>query len=181
MANYICRYTGFNPVDRDVINVLVPVGEEYRAGQVIVVNNLVVVGTLAGNISVWEGVTPATAHLGKYVAVVINGGDFETMSDGRRPEGNPDYSTYSYKAGDVAPAIMLAVGNEFEISADSISGSAAVGKFLEPTDGVDYLTVVDTRTVGTLCAAKIIALNKFRSGGNFGGQFLDTVICRVLE
>jgi len=179
MANYICRPAGFKVLDRDVVSVLVPTGETYYAGQVIMLVNLDT--SLSGNLEVWEAVTPATAHLEKYAALIVNGGEFETMADGRRPEGNPDYSTFGYQAGAVAPAIIMAVGNKFEISTDAISGSAAVGKFLEPTNAVDYLTVVDTRTSGTLCAAKILALKKFRAGGNFGATFLDTAVVQVLE
>lgn len=180
MANYLCRLTGFRPVDSHVIDVLVPTGSTYRAGQVIMVKNLDT--SITGNQRVWEAVVPATAELGRYAAVILGGGDFEQLSDGRRPEGNPDYTTYSYAAGQVAPALILFPGNELEISQDSLDGSSiAVGNYLEPADGVNYLHKVTTRTSGVKSAAKVLALNNFRAGGMFGASFISTFIVKVLE
>lgn len=189
MANNLCRYDGFKPLDRDVIDVLVPAGVEYKAGQVIMVSELVPAagaGSIYGNQKVWKGVAPATANLGLRAALIVNGGEFETLADGRRPEGNPDYTTYSYKSGDVAPAIILSEQNEFEISFDSIDGDGApsVGDFLEPANEKDNLVIVAKltgRTSGVKSALKVLKINDFRAGGLFGAKFFSTVIARVVE
>jgi hypothetical protein len=181
MANYVCRYTGFKPLDRDIINVLVPAGEELKAGQVVMVKTLVSGSTIYGNKTVFESIAPATADLGLYPALILNGGELEELADKRRPEGNPDYTTFGYKAGALAPAIILFPGNEIELSFDAIDGVPAVGKFLEPADGEDFLVVANTRTSGVKSALKILATNKFRAGGLFGTGFYDTVIAKVLE
>ena len=182
MSNYICRSTQFSTPERDVINILVPTSHTFHAGQVIMVKNLVAAGTLAGNHSVWEAVEAATADLGLQAALIINGGDFEQLADGRRPEGNPDYTSsgYAYNAGDVAPAIILELNNEFELSADVVGGTPTVGQYLEPADGQAYLQVKGSRTSGVTSALKVLALKNFRSGGNFGGSFISTYVARVV-
>lgn len=178
MANKLCRYTLFKPVDSLVIDVEVPVGKELSAGQVIMLESY---ADIAGNKWVWKAVAPEAAKLGSKAALIINGGEFETLEDGRRPEGNPDFTTMSYKARSIAPAIIVGEATEFEISYDAIDGTPAVGSYLEPVDGKETLSVVATRTDGTKSGLKIVALNNFRAGGHFGGKFIQTVIARNVE
>lgn len=150
-----------------VINVKVPAGG-LSAGDIVLADTL---DTATGNYSVRTAVTPATDNLGKRMAMIISGGEFETLSDGRRPEGNPDYGTFGYLEGEVAPAVLLVEGLQLWISDGATSGVPAVGNFLEPVDGSKVPTIKTTRTSDTVTALKVMAKKAQRAGGKFGGQF----------
>lgn len=77
-------------------------------------------------------------------------------------------------------AILLVPGLDFEISTDAIDGSAAVGSVIEPVNGQYAGKVAATRTSGTTSALQMIATKDFRIGGQFGYQFIDTVVATVV-
>ena len=93
MANYLCRATNPRVPDYLVKTVSVPTGKTLHAGDIVMLKALD--STIADNYQVYTGSQPATADLGLRAAIIINDG-FETLADGRRPEGQPDYTQYIY-------------------------------------------------------------------------------------
>jgi hypothetical protein len=177
MANRICRPVTKVP-EYLVLNATVPTGETLNAGDIVLVNTLDT--DISGNYSVFASTQPATANLGKKMAIVINGG-FELLADGRRPEGQPDYSQYSFAEGEVITVILLEVGLRFEISTDSLTGTATVGYSIHPVDGAFKPTTASTTPAGTYSSLKTLALKNFRAGGKFGAQFISTVVAIVQQ
>ena len=178
MANYLCRATNPRVPDYLVKKVSVPTGKTLHAGDLVMLKTLDT--GIADNYQVYVGDQPATADLKLRAAIIINDG-FETLGDGRRPDGQPDYTQYVYQAGDVVTAILLVPGLDFEISTSAITGTAAVGKFVEPVNAAYAGSIVDTRTTGTTSALKVLATKNFRKGGKFGFEFLDTVVATVVD
>lgn len=184
MANYLCRVTNPRVPDYLVIKVSVPSGQTLKAGDIVPVMTLD--DEIDNNYQVFTGIQPATANLGVRMALIINDG-FETLPDGRRPAGQPDYTQYTYAAGEVVTAILLVPGLVFEISKDCITSgtSAAVGDILEPVNGSYSLNRVEAatgKTSGTQSALKVLNPSKnFRMGGQFGYQFISTVVAMVVD
>lgn len=178
MANYICAALTDVP-DYLVVDVKVPTGETLYAGQIVTVEALDT--GITGNYSVYTATEPATATLGKQMAIIINGG-FEKLSDGRRPEGQPDFTKYTFTEGDVVTAIILAPAMRFEISNDSVnlnSVTPAAGKVLYPTNGAYNLTLDATVPTGTYSSLTVLATKYFRTGGLFGAGFASTMVTKV--
>lgn len=181
MANRIC-YPVTDVPKYAMRNVRVPSGKTYYAGDVLLVNALDSGSDLYKNRTVFTPVEPATANLGTRMAIVINGGNFEQLSDGRRPEGQPDWTQYSYNAGDIMPVLILLPGFIFEISTDCIgSGTPTVGYSIHPVNGATKMTTASTTPSGTFSSFNTLALKDFRAGGNFGASFISTVVAEVKQ
>jgi hypothetical protein len=164
--------------DYAVLNVSVPSGKTYAAGDVLLVESLDT--TISGNYSVFTPVEPATANLGKQMAIVINGG-FEKLADGRRPEGQPDFTQYTFTEGDIMVVVVLVQGLTFEISTDCITGTVAVGNSIHPVNAATKSETAATTPTGTYSALTTLATKYFRAGGLFGTQFINTVVARVKQ
>lgn len=182
MANYLCRATNPRIPDYLVIKVSVPTGQTMHAGDVFPVVELD--DSISNNYQVFTGTQPATANLGVRMAIVINDG-FETLEDGRRPAGQPDYTQYTYAEGEVVTAILMVPGLVFEISNDCVTNgsSAVVGDFVEPVNGAYAMSRVASgtgRTASTKSGMKVLYVGKnFRMGGQFGSNFIQTMVCMV--
>jgi hypothetical protein len=183
MSNYICRPLTDVP-DYLTKTIVVPASTTMYAGEVIVISALDT--GITSNQSVFSATQMTTALLGKTCAVIINGG-FEKLSDGRRPEGQPDYTQYTFTAGDVATVVMLSKGMMFEISNDSVnlnSLTATVGQVLYPVNAA-YTFTLDSAAngvpAGTYSSLSVIALKNFRVGGLYGAGFASTMVVRVNE
>ena len=179
MANYLCRATNPRIPDYLVIKVSVPAGQTLKAGDVFPVKALDT--TISNNYQVFTGTQPTTADLGIRMAIVINDG-FETLEDGRRPAGQPDYTQYTYAEGDVVTAILMVPGLVFEISKDCLTNatSIAAGNILEPVNGKYTLDTKTAHTEGTKSAMRVLNPAKnFRMGGQFGYNFIATVVAMV--
>ena len=177
MANYLCRATNPRVPDYLVKKVSVPEGATLHAGDIVMLKELD--SNIENNYQVYAGTQPGE-NLGLRAAIIINDG-FETLADGRRPEGQPDYTQYVYQAGDVVTAILLVQGLDFEISTDAIDGTYAVGQFIEPVANQYAGKVVESRTASTMSALKMIGQKNFRMGGMFGYQFINTVLATVVD
>lgn len=164
----IARVAIKNVPDYLMVNVKVPAGG-LTAGSLVVAD--VIDTSIAGNFSVKTAVAPATANLGKRMVMILSGGEFETLSDGRRPDGNPNYGTYSYAEGEIAPAVLLVEGLPLWVSDGALSASPSVGDFLEPVNASKVPTIKATRTAGTTTGLKVMAKKAQRAGGKFGGNF----------
>lgn len=120
----------------------------------------------------------------KQIPSILINNEFEQLPDGRRPDGQPDYSQYYFTEGEVVTAISLLPETKYELSYDSIVAESEikVGGVLYPEEGssrlmyADDLYGVDSRTY-----LKIEALKFFRLGGAFGSQFANTMVVRVKE
>lgn len=178
MANYLCRATNPRVPDYLVKKVSVPTGATLHAGDIVMLKELD--GDIENNYQVYTGSQPATADLGLRAAIIINDG-FETLADGRRPDGQPDYTQYVYQAGEVVTAIMLVPGLDFELSKDVIDGTFAAGSYIEPVDGAYTGKVAATRTAGTKSALMMLGQKNFRMGGMFGYEFIETVLATVVD
>jgi hypothetical protein len=164
-----------NVPDYLVGTVKVPVGETLYPGNILVADS--VDATINGNWSVFAATKPVTANLGKTMAIVINGG-WEHLPDGRRPEGNSDYTQYKFDEGEVVTIVFLATALRFEISKDALTTGATltVGEVLYPTNDAWTLTEGTSVPTSTVSYLKILANKYFRLGGQFGGEFAPTVI-----
>lgn len=122
------------------------------------------------------------SDISKQVPAIVLNNSFETLVDGRRPDGNPDYTEYVYQPDEVITAIRLLPGARFEISYDCISN-------LNDIDGLGYLALKNDsgllKYVKTLDEVEskvylvIEALKSFRIGGQSGNEFIDTFVARV--
>lgn len=179
MEHYICRTVTELPGYMQA-NFRVPEGTQVYAGEIYMAKTLDT-DLGYGNWSVY--LPEVIEDVSKEVpAIVLNGG-FETLNDGRRPDGNPDYTTYAFNPGDIVTAIRLEQGTKFEISYDAISNGIGVDGlgYLIPEEGVSLLKFVDTlNEVNSKVYLKVEALKHFRIGGQFGGQFINTMVVRVV-
>lgn len=113
MKHYVCR-----PVtkveDYLLANVRVNKGIDLTAGEAVVPE--VIDTEIDNNHTVY--ITSPVSELDDCPALVLND-YFETLEDGRRPDGNPDYTTYVYKQDDVVACIRLIPELRFEIGIDN--------------------------------------------------------------
>lgn len=140
-----------------------------------------------GNVSVYE-LTKITDNTTQTPAILLNNG-FETLADGRRPKGNSDYTTYTYKNGEVVTAIRLLPEVKLEISVDSVvleSDIDEVGKssgYLIPENNdmqLHYYKNIDASKLPKTFL-KVEAIKAFRLGGKFGDESTKTFVARVQE
>lgn len=140
-----------------------------------------------GNVSVYE-LTKITDNTIQTPAILLNNG-FETLVDSRRPKGNSDYTTYTYKNGEVVTAIRLLPEIKLEISVDSVileSDIDEIGKssgYLIPENNSIQLHYYKNIDAGKLPKTflKVEAIKAFRLGGKFGNESTKTFVARVQE
>lgn len=169
-----------NVTSDKVVKVLVPEGG-LTAGQVV---NLVSLASnvdgVDNNLEVWTATLPTTSTLGsKHIAMIVNGG-LETLADGRRPDGQPDYTKYTYLAGDVCTAVIMDKNLIFEISGSAISGdtkqspASDIGKYIVPVDG-SYTMAMGSEPTNGNCL-KVIGTKYFYRGGLFASAYTQTYV-----
>lgn len=184
MANYVARTVTENPAYMQA-KLRVPAGKSYHAGNVLVAEEL----DTALGYGNWDVYAPKTvADITKDDIVLVLNNGFETLTDGRRPDGQPDYTQYVSNAGEVVTAHRLLPEVRFEISVDAcdstVSGASGlkVGDNLIPANGKDVLVY---SAKGTTVTAKnyltIEAIKYFRLGGQFGGDFAKTLVVRAKQ
>ena len=183
MANYLCRNITELPAYM-FANVRVPASmtNGLKAGEVVTAETLD--NQIRGNLVNY--VPAAIADITKEEWAIVLNGNFEEMSDGRRPEGNPNYTTYVYNPGEIATAVRAESNVRFEISEDSCNANVAAativpGDFLVPVNGATTLSYL-SQTGATITAKKYLVIEAtkfFRLGGQNGAQFAQTLVCRV--
>lgn len=140
-----------------------------------------------GNVSVYE-LTKITDNTIQTPAILLNNG-FETLADSRRPKGNSDYTTYTYKNSEVVTAIRLLPEIKLEISVDSVvleSDIDEIGKssgYLIPENNdiqLHYYKNIDASKLPKTFL-KVEAIKAFRLGGKFGSESTKTFVARVQE
>ena len=183
--HYVSRTVTENPGYMQA-QIRVPANVKLHAGQVVVAEALD--AALRGNYSVYAPTQVADATK-EDVALILDGG-FETLADGRRPDGQPDYTQYTFGEGEVVTAFRLNIPNpKFEISIDACdntvaaaatAGTLVVGDNLIPKNGQYELTYsAKAKAVTAKNYLTVEALKFFRLGGASGREFASTLVVRA--
>lgn len=160
--------------EKNVFLARVPAGQTLQAGAIVDLSTLDT--TIPNNYQVYVASAPtATSTM---LGIVINDG-FEQLADGRRPEGQPDYTQYEFGAGEVVCVVALDKWTRFEIAEDAISGDAPdLGGFLAKQDG-QYQLAESSEGILRVDAKKFV-----RAGGQFGGAlasgYIPSLVCTVM-
>ncbi len=188
MKHYVCRPVTEIP-EYLMSNIRVNEGIELTAGEAVVPH--MIDDEIEGNFTVY--ITSPISTLGDDPALVLND-CFETLEDGRRPDGNPDYTTYIYTEGEVVACVNLVPEMRFEIGTDNWINSEAYAEAGYPSEG--YLWFNPQTTAMTYSASLNDVKSKFylvietakilRSGvttmdvnGEISPNLIHTVIARV--
>ena len=170
LQTYCAPMTGVE--ERLVITATVPVGKTYRPGMVIDASTIDT--TIDGNFSVYTGIAPADVKTTP-LAIIINGG-WEQLPDGRRPEGQTDYTQYPYNEGETFTAIFLDDHLRFQITQDCLAGNApTLGQYLCAVNNTTQLVAGATKT-STNCL-KVEALKYFRTATQQGLGMINSYVC----
>lgn len=178
--HYVCRAITENPSYMQA-QVKVPAADELHAGHVVVAE--VLDATIAGNYSVYA--PTKVADITKDSLAIILDGGFETLADGRRPAGNPDYTQYTFKAGEVATAMRLLPETRYELSIDACGETVAAqtivpGDNLIPEVGKYELAYsAKNSAVTAKNYLTVEAVKYFRLGGKSGAEFAQTMVVRA--
>lgn len=178
--HYIARAVTENPGYMQA-KIAVPAGVTLHAGEVVVAE------ALDANLGYgnWDVYTPAqvTDAAKENVALILNGG-VETLADGRRPDGQPDYTQYEFQSGEVVTAHRLIPETRYEISIDAcddtVTNAVVPGDNLIPKAGQYTLS---HSAKGEPVTAKnylvVEAVKYFRLGGMSGSDFATTMVVRA--
>lgn len=177
MAYNIC-YPMTKVSEKNVEKVKVPTGVTLYGGSIVMCETLDT--TSSANREVYLGAAVVDKAV-DFPCLVINQG-FEQLSDGRRPEGNPNPGRFEFNAGDVVTSIRPEKDLKFFISEDIIDTTVAlaVGQYIVPvnaTYGFASIAAITTEKV----ALKIEKITTMAQGGQFGSEFATGVIARVVE
>lgn len=185
LENYICRTVTENPSYMQV-KFKVPTGVEITAGEIFVPNEIDITERNAYDVFV-----PDTFSKNTDIPAIVLNNDFETMKDGRRPEGQPDYTQYVYRAGQVITAHLLIDGVKFELSPDNVSNVDKMEQ--EIANGIENTYLYPVANSSSLKWTKnlsdittkvyliIEGVKAFRLGGLFGADFAQTLVVRVKD
>ena len=177
MAQYLCRTVTELPAYMQA-NFIVEEGTQINAGDVYVAKELN--ENLHGNWTVYNA--DMIEDVSKEIPAIVINNSFETLADGRRPDGQPDYTQYAYEEGEVVTAIKLLPEIKMEISFDIIQNRNDIESkgYLIPENGTNLLRFVSTIDgVNSKVYFVIEALKHFRCGGAMGMGFIDTMVVRV--
>lgn len=177
MANRFCYLMNKLDQEKNLEKVRVQTGDTLYAGDVVLAETLDT--NITDNIEVYAA-TPVTDYTAEYPCLVINQG-YETLSDGRRPSGNPNIGDYSYTAGDDISVVRLEQDLKFQMSQECVDENVtiAVGVYLIPQNS-DYQFTTSASIGSSKVALKIEALTEIGTGGNGGYEFVDAMIVRVV-
>ena len=180
-------YTMTKVPDHYVRVVRVPEGMTMYPGQMV---SAEVVDTgIDGNFQVRVPSAPTADNIKTDImGIVVNGG-FENLPDGRRPDGQPDFTKYNFIAGEVAtiiwllPKVMVYISDDCVVSGGLTGDDSDVGKFITPT--ATNMTPTGTETKPAAGAVKsyckIFQKKATRSGGMFGAGFISGNVCEVVN
>ncbi len=163
--------------EKDVFLARVPADTTIQAGAIVDLSTLDT--AIPNNYQVYVASKPTADS--KMLGIVINDG-WEQLADGRRPDGQPDYTQYEFHAGDVVCVVALEDYMRFEISEDALDAEAnpSVGKYLKIQANKYALTNDNSAGIMRVEASKFL-----RAGGQFGGSlasgFIPTYVCMVVH
>ena len=178
MEHYVCRPVTELPSYMQA-QFRVPQGEIITAGQVFAAEKLDT-DLKYGNWTVF--VPEILSDTETQIPSIILDNGFETLPDGRRPDGQPDYTEYAFTENQVITAIRLLPETKFEISYDSViqESEIKVGGYLVPEVGSRHLIYKEMlEETDTSIYLVVEALKHFRIGGLYGNEFANTMVVRV--
>lgn len=182
MFHYICRTVTELPGYMFAL-IKVPEGDSMAAGEVYKAETLDT--TIPGN---------TTVYVAEYVTdkndlpVIALNDSFETLLDGRRPDGQPDYTQYVYNEGEVINSVRLDKNVKLELGTDTLSNQLDM-KDIDDTNLKDTWLYINNEgrltwsnsfaNVSSRVYFVIEAVKYFRLGGQFGMEFARTLVVRV--
>lgn len=157
--------------EKNVFLARVPADTTIQAGAIVDLSELD--SSIENNYQVYVAAKPSANST--MLGIVINDG-WEQLADGRRPDGQPDYTKYEFGAGEVVCVVALDTWTRFEISEDCLDGDApSVGGWLGAQANKYELKAGET---GIL---RVEAKKYIRAGGQFGGSlaggFIPSLVC----
>lgn len=169
--------------DHYVSVVRVPEGETMYAGMFVVADTID--AAIAGNYQVRVPSAPTADNIKtEIVGVVINGG-FDQLADGRRPDGQPDYSQYEFNAGDVITIVWCLPKVIFYLSDDCLTAGTLTEntKAIVPTATTMVPSASDTVPAAGAVKSyfKTMARKTVRSGGMYGAGFINGFVCEAVN
>lgn len=182
MFHYICRTVTELPGYMFAL-IKVPEGDSMAAGEVYKAETLDT--TIPGNITVYvaEYVTDKND-----LPVIALNDSFETLLDGRRPDGQPDYTQYVYNEGEVINSVRLDKNVKLELGTDTLSNQLDM-KDIDDTNLKDTWLYINNEgrltwsnsfaNVSSRVYFVIEAVKYFRLGGQSGMEFARTLVVRV--
>ena len=185
--HYICRPVTELPAYMQA-QIRVPADSEFVAGEIVIAQELDT-ELNHGNVTVYR---PEIFDDAEITPTIILNNSFETLNDGRRPNGNPDYTQYKYLGNEVITGVRLLPETKFEISPDGLNNfqeflealqlgeENIVGTYLYPTlNGTSLTWAATLEEVQSKTYLYIESLKWFRLGGQFGGTFARTLVVRA--
>ena len=182
MEHYICRTVTELPGYMCAL-IKVPEGDSMAAGEVYKAETLDT--TISGN---------TTVYVAEYVTdkndlpVIALNDSFETLLDGRRPDGQPDYTQYVYNEGEVINSVRLDKNVKLELGTDTLSNQLDM-KDIDDTNLKDTWLYINNEgrltwsnsfaNVSSRVYFVIEAVKYFRLGGQSGMEFARTLVVRV--
>lgn len=182
MEHYICRTVTELPGYMFAL-IKVPEGDSIAAGEVYKAETLDT--TISGN---------TTVYVAEYVTdkndlpVIALNDSFETLLDGRRPDGQPDYTQYVYNEGEVINSVRLDKNVKLELGTDTLSNQLDM-KDIDDTNLKDTWLYINNEgrltwsnsfaNVSSRVYFVIEAVKYFRLGGQSGMEFARTLVVRV--
>lgn len=182
MFHYICRTVTELPGYMFAL-IKVPEGDSMAAGEVYKAETLDT--TIHGN---------TTIYVAEYVTdkndlpVIALNDSFETLLDGRRPDGQPDYTQYVYNEGEVINSVRLDKNVKLELGTDTLSNQLDM-KDIDDTNLKDTWLYINNEgrltwsnsfaNVSSRVYFVIEAVKYFRLGGQSGMEFARTLVVRV--
>lgn len=182
MKHYICRTVTELPGYMFAL-IKVPEGDSMAAGEVYKAETLDT--TISGN---------TTVYVAEYVTdkndlpVIALNDNFETLLDGRRPDGQPDYTQYVYNEGEVINSVRLDKNVKLELGTDTLSNQLDI-KDIDDTNLKDTWLYINNEgrltwsnsfaNVSSRVYFVIEAVKYFRLGGQSGMEFARTLVVRV--
>ncbi len=182
MKHYICRTVTELPGYMFAL-IKVPEGDSMAAGEVYKAETLDT--TISGN---------TTVYVAEYVTdkndlpVIALNDSFETLLDGRRPDGQPDYTQYVYNEGEVINSVRLDKNVKLELGTDTLSNQLDM-KDIDDTNLKDTWLYINNEgrltwsnsfaNVSSRVYFVIEAVKYFRLGGQSGMEFARTLVVRV--
>lgn len=182
MFHYICRTVTELPGYMFAL-IKVPEGDSMAAGEIYKAETLDT--TIPGN---------TTVYVAEYVTdkndlpVIALNDSFETLLDGRRPDGQPDYTQYVYNEGEVINSVRLDKNVKLELGTDTLSNQLDM-KDIDDTNLKDTWLYINNEgrltwsnsfaNVSSRVYFVIEAVKYFRLGGQSGMEFARTLVVRV--
>ena len=181
MSHYICRTVTELPSYMFALIKIQP-EKTATAGEIYKANTLD--SSLPGNYTVY---VPEDVSKTDLPVIVLND-SFETLTDGRRPNGQPDYTQYVYKAGEVINTVRLEKDIKLELGTDALSNKEDIKDIADGNVANTWIYINDNgelvwtnnfQEVVSKVYLYVESVKYFRLGGQFGMGFARTLVVRV--